>query len=388
MAASAPATLVAKPTAAWRPGPKATHDRRSLLSRSQAAALCALFAAAVAGWTSFEAFVRGPLERPAGRLVVVDELPSGLVCRNSWKTPQREGANHPLRTSPFKPTPPPKQEAWFPVTQWRGEKTYHANLALQADANRQWYHFDAEGKVLGRLAQAISNTLRGKHSPLYDPIRDVGAFVVVTNCEKVMVSGKKYHYKLYLRNLVDRPGGMRVERFKDLQKRFPERIIMKAVWGSMPKRPSQRRIFKERLKLFRGPNHLYYHHNPIQYPMHLIKDCTAEQNLRPSDRITVFLKKIGKQAAYKKKANAEKQDAFKLEMYKKFLKKQFSEEGDEAAKRMSIDELVMSAEKQRFSEVVEANIGLEVKKPEVKMIIPGSNIPKVKYSGNRPRSAR
>ena len=26
--------------------------------------------------------------------------------------------------------------------------------------------------------------LRGKDNPLYDPIRDVGAFVVITNCDK------------------------------------------------------------------------------------------------------------------------------------------------------------------------------------------------------------
>ena len=31
-----------------------------------------------------------------------------------------------------------------------------------------------------------------------------------------------------------------------------------AVWGFMPKTPSSRRIFRERLKLFAGPNHLYY----------------------------------------------------------------------------------------------------------------------------------
>lgn len=388
MAAPAAATLAASPTAAWRPGPKAPQDRRRLLRRNQAAVLCALLSAAVAAWAGFEAFVQGPLERPAGRLVVVDELPRGLVCRNSYKLPQKDGPFHPLRRGPFDPKEPPEPEEWFPITQWRGEKTYHSNLALQADANRQWYHFDAEGKVLGRLAQTIANTLRGKHSPLFDPIRDVGAFVIVTNCEKVMVSGKKYHYKLYLRNLNDRPGHMKVERFKDLQKRFPERILMKAVWGMMPKKPSSRRIFKERLKLFRGPNHLYYHHQPVAYPMHLVKDCTHEQNLRPTDRISVFFKKIGPQSAFKKKAYQAKQDAKQLKDYKKFLLKQLDEEGDEAAERLSIDELVENADKKRFADVVEANIGKEVKKPEVKMIIPGSNIPKVKYSGNRPRSMR
>jgi len=176
--------------------------------------------AAVASWHGLEAFTAAPPQlRPAGGFTVVEELPRGLVCRAAYGDRDRS------------------RKEWNPEPQWRGEKTFHPNTDLQADEHRQWYHLDAEGKVLGHFAQVVAALLRGKDSPLYDPTRDVGAFVVVTNCEKIRVTGKKYHYKLYFRNLSFKPGHLKVERFKDLQKRFPERIIMRAVWGSMPATP-------------------------------------------------------------------------------------------------------------------------------------------------------
>lgn len=45
----------------------------------------------------------------------------------------------------------------------------------------------------------------------------MGGYVIVTNCEKVTVSGKKYLYKRYFRHTVGRPGKMKIENFRDLQ---------------------------------------------------------------------------------------------------------------------------------------------------------------------------
>jgi len=306
------------------------------------------------------------VERLAGRFVVVPELPKGAVCLNAYPVEKQE------------------RETWNPTPQWRGEKSYHPNRELQSDEHRQWYHFDAEGKVLGHLAQAIATVLRGKDSPLYDPIRDVGAFAVVTNCEKVRVSGKKYHYKLYFRNLSYRPGHTKLERFKDLQRRFPERIIMRAVWGSMPRTPSCRRIFKERLKLFKGPNHLYYHKDPVEYPMHMIKDCTPTQSLRKKDRIGYYLKKLAPQSAKKIAEQEAIDDRKRLNKFRKFLLKQFDEEGEDALERMEMDEFVVHAEEERIKQVLDENVGQKVKKKEVKMLL-GTSIPKKRISGNRPR---
>ena len=56
---------------------------------------------------------------------------------------------------------------------------------------RRWYHVDAEGKVLGRLATRIAVLLMGKDRPDYTPHVDTGAYVVVTNSQKVRFTGKK-----------------------------------------------------------------------------------------------------------------------------------------------------------------------------------------------------
>ncbi|CAE8691041.1 unnamed protein product, partial [Polarella glacialis] len=179
----------------------------------------------------------------------------------------------------------------------------------------------------------------------------------------VRVSGKKYHYKLYLRNTVDRPGHMKVERFKDIQKRFPERIIMRAVWGSLPKTPTCKRIFKDRLKLFAGPNHLYYHKDPVEYPMHTVKDCTPTQNKRRNLRVQ-WLREVKQEKDLKvAKWEQEKEDNIKLKLYKKFLHGHFKKIGTEAAGEMTLKEMTIEADKQRMQRIYTERIGQEVQKP-------------------------
>lgn len=303
--------------------------------------------------------------RFAGHFVEVDELPRGAVCRAAYGDQS-------------------ERPEWDPLPQWRGEKSYHPTRELQADENRQWYHFDAEGKSLGHLAQAIALTMRGKDSPLYDPIRDVGAFVVVTNCEKVRVSGRKYHYKLYFRNLSFQPGHMQVERFRQLQKRFPERIIMRSVWGSMPKTPSCRRIFKDRLKLFVGPNHLYYHKDPVEYPMHTVKDVTHTQNLRPQERIEHFFTRLYPRKVKRAAASGKVLAVQRLDKYKEFVKAQYEDMGEKATD-VSLDDIKVQAQEDRYSKVYTDAGGANAKvvKPETR-VWPGSNIPRKKVSSNKP----
>ena len=67
-------------------------------------------------------------------------------------------------------------------------KTYLPKNNLE---DRQWRIVDADGKVLGRLAVQIADTLRGKDKPTYTPHLDTGDFVIVVNAEKVALTGKK-----------------------------------------------------------------------------------------------------------------------------------------------------------------------------------------------------
>ena len=80
--------------------------------------------------------------------------------------------------------------------------------ARPRDITRAWYVVDATDKVLGRLATEIALRLRGKHKPIYTPHMDTGDFIVVTNVEKIRVTGNKAEDKLYHRHS-GYPGGIR-----------------------------------------------------------------------------------------------------------------------------------------------------------------------------------
>lgn len=59
---------------------------------------------------------------------------------------------------------------------------------------------------------------RGKHLPTYTPSMDMGAYVVVINAEKVVVTGNKPEQKTYFRHVNGRPGSWKKETFNELQR--------------------------------------------------------------------------------------------------------------------------------------------------------------------------
>ena len=121
------------------------------------------------------------------------------------------------------------------------------------DVSHAWYVVDAENKTLGRLATEIAHRLRGKHKPEFTPHVDTGDYIVVVNAEKVRVTGKKFSDKKYYSHS-GFPGGIKEISFKDLQQRYPERIIEKAVKGMLPRNPLGRAMFKK-LKVYSGAEH-------------------------------------------------------------------------------------------------------------------------------------
>jgi len=119
--------------------------------------------------------------------------------------------------------------------------------------DRQWFLVDAENQTLGRLATEVASVLRGKTKPNFTPHLDTGDFVIVVNAEKIKVTGKKAEQKLYRRHS-GRPGGMKVENFKTLQGRIPERIVEKAIKGMLPHTRLGRQLFNK-LKVYKGAEH-------------------------------------------------------------------------------------------------------------------------------------
>ena len=100
---------------------------------------------------------------------------------------------------------------------------------------------DAEGQTLGRMATLAASFIRGKHLPWFSDSMDMGGVVVVVNAEKCVVSGRKADQKTYFRHTTGRPGNYKIETFRELQARLPERIVEKAVWGMIPKGRRHRR---------------------------------------------------------------------------------------------------------------------------------------------------
>lgn len=132
--------------------------------------------------------------------------------------------------------------------------------------NIRWFCIDANNQTLGRLSSQIASYLKNKNSIYYTPFQASPSHIIVINAEKIKVSGQKKNQKLYKRHS-GRPGGLKIETFKDLQNRIPTRIIEKAVKGMLPKNTLGRKLFKY-LKVYDGPNHPHSAQKPIPLALH------------------------------------------------------------------------------------------------------------------------
>ena len=128
------------------------------------------------------------------------------------------------------------------------------------DIQRDWYVVDASNKTLGRLATQIAHRLRGKHKPEFAPHMDNGDFIVVVNCEKVRVTGKKLDDKQYWRH-TGYPGGIYSNTLREMLEKKPEQVITKAVQGMLPKNRLGRAMLKK-LKVYTGGDHPHAAQNP------------------------------------------------------------------------------------------------------------------------------
>ncbi len=136
-------------------------------------------------------------------------------------------------------------------------KTYMAN---PDKIERKWYVVDAEGCTLGRLSSEIAKILRGKNKPQFTPHQDTGDYVIVTNAEKIKVTGKKMSQKIYY-NHSDYVGGMKETTLSEMLERKPEKVIELAVKGMLPKGPLGRKMYRK-LFVYTGPDHKHAAQKP------------------------------------------------------------------------------------------------------------------------------
>ena len=133
-------------------------------------------------------------------------------------------------------------------------------MASPATIERKWYVVDATGYTLGRLASEVAKILRGKNKPIFTPFIDTGDYVIITNADKIKVTGKKLEQKVYYRHS-DYVGGMKETTLKEMLNKKPERVIELAVKGMLPKGPLGREMYKK-LFVYAGPDHKHAAQKP------------------------------------------------------------------------------------------------------------------------------
>lgn len=135
-------------------------------------------------------------------------------------------------------------------------------MAKPEDIQRKWYIVDAEDVVLGRLASNVASILRGKNKPTFTPNVDTGDYVIIVNCAKVKLTGKKLEQKYHTYH-TGYVGGLKEIQYKTLMEKDPCKVIMLAVKGMLPKNSLGRQMIKK-LRVFEGAEHNHEAQQPIE----------------------------------------------------------------------------------------------------------------------------
>lgn len=133
-------------------------------------------------------------------------------------------------------------------------------MAKPSEVERKWYVIDATGKTLGRLAVQVADLLRGKNKPTFTPHVDCGDFVIVTNVEKMVLTGKKLEQKYYYHH-TGYIGHMKSVRYDNLMANRPEMALELAVKGMIPANTIGRKAMT-RLRVYKGAEHKHEAQKP------------------------------------------------------------------------------------------------------------------------------
>lgn len=138
--------------------------------------------------------------------------------------------------------------------------SYKTVSANKATVSKNWVVVDAEGQSLGRLCAKVAKLLRGKYKPNFTPHVDCGDNVIVINAEKVVLTGKKWDDRVYLK-FSGYPGGQRAFSPRFLQSKGSDRLFRKVLKGMLPKNRLGDKILGN-LYVFDGPEHKHEAQQP------------------------------------------------------------------------------------------------------------------------------
>jgi len=149
---------------------------------------------------------------------------------------------------------------------------FQTTVYKKSDVAKKWYVVDATDKPLGRLASEIAVILMGKNKPEYTPNFDCGDFVIVVNCSKVGLTGKKLTKKYYYDNKAGSYGGLRVRQAKVMREQYPTEMVRRAVWGMLPKGSLGKQMIRK-LFVYAGPEHDKADKKPIEVELTAKKEA-------------------------------------------------------------------------------------------------------------------
>jgi large subunit ribosomal protein L13 len=135
-------------------------------------------------------------------------------------------------------------------------------LVQNETVTNKWFQVDADGQILGRMAAQVAMVLMGKNKVDYTPHVDTGDFVIITNVEKIVLSGTKPQTKMY-DYYTYYSGGHKYVTFKEMMARRPEKVVMDAVRCMLPKNKLGRHMLTK-LKVYRGSEHPHSAQQPLK----------------------------------------------------------------------------------------------------------------------------
>ena len=126
-------------------------------------------------------------------------------------------------------------------------------MAKKETVQRKWYVLDAAGTPLGRTAATAAKLLRGKHKVDFTPAVDCGDYVIIINCDKAILTGKKLDQKKYY-HFTGWIGNLKEIKYRTLMEQRPDFAMELAVKNMLPKNTLGRTSLT-RLKLYKGAEH-------------------------------------------------------------------------------------------------------------------------------------
>jgi len=116
-------------------------------------------------------------------------------------------------------------------------------------------------KKLGRASSEIAKILIGKNDANFSYEKDIKNYVIAINAKQIVLTGNKAQSKRYYRHS-GYIGNIKINEFKDMFSKSPEKVIVHSVAGMLPKNTLRDARIK-RLKVYSGEEHPHKNVNEI-----------------------------------------------------------------------------------------------------------------------------